>query len=288
MTTFYRPSHQYFNSFAEPAVAFLEKQAASLNLPVKIYHPVDDKNPVVVMTWEGSQPELPTILLNSHMDVVSVYEEYWTHPPFAAEMNDNGDIIARGTQDMKCVGMWYLAAIRALKRLGVDRLKRTVNLIYVPDEEEGGLRGMDGFTKSEAFKAMNVAFALDEGGTSRDDGTLTANYFEKTIWDFDLIFHGISGHGSSLFDNTSGEKLNYVVAKMYELREIEKKKANELNYPRENTTSINLTMLKGGVQSNVIPAEMTATFDIRLSINTELEQLEQQVGIYSKILKLFQ
>lgn len=118
----------------EPAVAFLEKQAASLNLPVSIHHPVDDKNPVVVMTWEGSQPQLPSIMLNAHMDVVPAFAEYWKHPPFAAEMEENGDIFARGAQDMKCVGTWYLAAIRALKRQGIERLKRTVHIIYVPDE----------------------------------------------------------------------------------------------------------------------------------------------------------
>ncbi|KOB72895.1 Aminoacylase, partial [Operophtera brumata] len=32
------------------------------------------KKPVVVITWQGAQPELPSILLNSHMDVVPVYE----------------------------------------------------------------------------------------------------------------------------------------------------------------------------------------------------------------------
>lgn len=35
---------------------------------------------------------------------------------------------------MKCVGVQYLAAIRALKRDGVKQLKRTVHIIFVPDE----------------------------------------------------------------------------------------------------------------------------------------------------------
>lgn len=74
------------------------------------------------------------------------------------------------------------------------------------------------------------------------------------------------------FDSTAGEKLNHVVGKMTEYRQNEKRKLNELKYPRANVTTINLTMLKGGVQSNVIPTEMTATFDIRL-INTGLAEL---------------
>lgn len=124
-----------------------------------------------------------------------------------------------------------------------------------------------------------MIFALDEGGTSRGDGVLPASYFEKTIWDFELTFHGQSGHGSALFNSTAGEKLNYVVGKMTEYRNNEKRKLNVLKHPRENVTTINLTMVRGGVQSNVIPAEMSATFDIRLSINTELAELEQQVQI---------
>jgi aminoacylase len=34
------------------------------------------------------------------MDVVPVEEEHWKFPPFAAEIDDNGDIYARGTQGL--------------------------------------------------------------------------------------------------------------------------------------------------------------------------------------------
>lgn len=65
------------------------------------------------------------------MDVVPVYKELWTHDPFGAEMDENGNIYARGTQDMKSVGMQYLGAIRALKSKNI-RLKRTIHVTYVP------------------------------------------------------------------------------------------------------------------------------------------------------------
>lgn len=88
-------------------------------------------NPVVVITWTGLVPDLPSILLNSHMDVVPVYPEEWSHPPFAAEIDEKGRIYARGTQDMKCVGMQYLAAIRALKK--ANRIfRRTIHVSFVP------------------------------------------------------------------------------------------------------------------------------------------------------------
>ena len=65
------------------------------------------------------------------MDVVPVFEEFWTHPPFSADIDAEGRIFARGAQDMKCVGAQYLATVRALKRDGVH-LKRTLHLIFVP------------------------------------------------------------------------------------------------------------------------------------------------------------
>jgi len=53
--------------------AFLIRQAQSLDLPVKVYH-VHPKKPIVILTWVGTQPTKPSILLNSHMDVVPVFE----------------------------------------------------------------------------------------------------------------------------------------------------------------------------------------------------------------------
>lgn len=63
--------------------------------------------------------------------VVPVDEEQWTHPPFGAEIDEAGRIFARGSQDMKSVGMQYLGAIAALKSNGV-RLKRTIHVTFVP------------------------------------------------------------------------------------------------------------------------------------------------------------
>lgn len=109
----------------------MEEQAKSLDLLFQIHHPVDERKPVAVLTWLGTNPNEPSIVLNSHMDVVPVYENQWTHPPFAAEIDSDGKIFARGTQDMKSVGMQYLAAIRALKRNDIH-LKRTIHVIFVP------------------------------------------------------------------------------------------------------------------------------------------------------------
>lgn len=115
----------------EPCLKLLERQANELQLTFTVYHPSHPKKPVVALSWIGSEPSLPAILLNSHMDVVPVYSEYWTHKPFDADIDDDGRIIARGAQDMKCVGMQYLSAIKRLKDQGVV-LRRTIHVLFVP------------------------------------------------------------------------------------------------------------------------------------------------------------
>ncbi|XP_031625236.1 aminoacylase-1A-like [Contarinia nasturtii] len=265
----------------EPCMDFLKKQADSLGFEVTIYYPVNKQNPVLVMTWKGSDPDLPSIMLNSHMDVVPVAEEYWEHPPFAAKMDEYGNIYARGSQDMKSVGMQYLAAARALQLKGITQPKRTIHLTYMPDEEVGGYLGMGPFVASDAFKKMNVGFTLDEGYPSTTDHLEVFNR-EKPSCKITVVAHGHSGHGSQLFDDTAAVKLNYVVNKFMELRRNETAKWKEEKYPYGNVTSINLTILNGGLKSNVVPPEMEAVFDVRLSIDTDWDEFERMIKSWEK------
>lgn len=159
---------------------FIKRQAASLDLPVDVVYPVNNANPVVIVKWLGSQPDLPSIMLNSHMDVVPVFPELWTHGPFSADLDDEGRIFARGTQDTKGIGTQYLGAIRVLKAKGYQP-KRTIYVTFVPDEELGGFLGMQGFVKGSRFKELNVGFSLDEGCSNLSDSYFIF-YAERTTW----------------------------------------------------------------------------------------------------------
>lgn len=46
-----------------------------------------------------------------------------------------------------------------------------------------------------------------------------------------------------------------------------------------NVTTINLTILKGGVQGNVIPPELTVTFDVRLAVNADHDEFQRDVSL---------
>lgn len=68
----------------------------------------------------------------SHIDVVPE-GNYWTYPPFGAEIHD-GYIYARGATDNKGATLASIYAVRALKELGAP-LERRVRLIIGCDEE---------------------------------------------------------------------------------------------------------------------------------------------------------
>lgn len=84
------------------AANFIISEAKSISLESQSIEFVT-KKPIVLLKWIGSDPSLPAILLNSHVDVVPFEEDKWDHPPLGAEIDEEGKIYARGTQDMKSV-----------------------------------------------------------------------------------------------------------------------------------------------------------------------------------------
>lgn len=62
----------YYKLCLDECVQFLQNQAKSMGLPSAVYY-MAPKKPVVIITLLGQKPELPSLLLTSHMDVVPVY-----------------------------------------------------------------------------------------------------------------------------------------------------------------------------------------------------------------------
>ncbi|XP_026739876.1 aminoacylase-1-like [Trichoplusia ni] len=257
-------------------VEFLKKMAGELGLPVVVYEFVP-KKPVVVMSWVGEQPDEPSILLNSHIDVVPVNEENWLYPPFSAHINEDGYIYARGTQDMKSIGMMHIEAVRKLKEAGV-KLKRTFHLSFVPDEEIGGLDGMAKFSESNEFKKLNIGFALDESVSNKDPNEIIAFNSERTSRQITVSCPGQPGHGSLLTSNTAGERLHHIISQFMGFRAQEKKKVEEDGVWIGDVTTINLTQISGGVQINVLPDNLTVSFDIRIAPQVDHDEFEAMLS----------
>uniref|UniRef100_A0A2I2ZTA1 N-acyl-aliphatic-L-amino acid amidohydrolase n=1 Tax=Gorilla gorilla gorilla TaxID=9595 RepID=A0A2I2ZTA1_GORGO len=188
------------------AVAFFEETARQLGLGCQKVE-VAPGYVVTVLTWPGTNPTLSSILLNSHTDVVPVFKEHWSHDPFEAFKDSEGYIYARGAQDMKCVSIQYLEAVRRLKVEG-HRFPRTIHMTFVPDEEVGGHQGMELFVQRPEFHALRAGFALDEGIANPTDA-FTVFYSERSPWWVRVTSTGRPGHASRFMEDTAAEKLAF-------------------------------------------------------------------------------
>ncbi|KAB1209875.1 Aminoacylase-1 [Morella rubra] len=231
--------------------------------------------PVILLKWLGSNPELPSILLNSHTDVVPVEQEKWSHHPFGAHLDRQGNIYARGSQDMKCVGMQYLEAIRKLKASGFEPV-RSIYLSFVPDEEIGGHDGAEKFVDSDVFKNLNVDIVLDEGLASPDE-YYRAYYAERCPWWLVIKATGQPGHGAKLFDNTAMENL------LKSIESVRRFRASQFDLVKAGlkgegeVVSVNMVFLKAGTPSPT-PSEAEAGFDIRVPPTADPESLERRIS----------
>uniref|UniRef100_A0A8B9HP78 N-acyl-aliphatic-L-amino acid amidohydrolase n=1 Tax=Astyanax mexicanus TaxID=7994 RepID=A0A8B9HP78_ASTMX len=233
----------------DAALKFLTRISEELGLPMKNIE-VCPGRVVTIITWTGTNPAVKSVLLNSHTDVVPVYQEHWKYDAFAAVKDAEGNIYGRGTQDMKSVTIQYIEAIRRLKAAG-KRFPRTIHLSFVPDEEVGGHKGMETFINHPEFQKLNVGFALDEGSP---------------------------GHGSRFVENTAAEKLRRIINSFLDFRASEKQRLDTSEcFTLGDVTTVNMTMVNGGVAYNVIPAEMDVSFDMRIPPTVNLQEFEEQI-----------
>ncbi|KAJ0174762.1 hypothetical protein K1T71_009870 [Dendrolimus kikuchii] len=261
-----------------PGVNFWKSLAAQENLPFQV-HELSPGYPIIVIEWTGSDPVLSSIMLNSHMDVVPANEEDgWKYPPFSGYIDENGNIYGRGTQDMKSVSLQYFEALRRLRAQGVQLL-RTIYMTIMPDEEVGAVNGMVPFLESEAFKALNVGFELDEGTSYPVPMTLVF-YQDKVVWQIQVDCYGVAAHGSTFpeTNSTATGKCRNVINRLLEYRDEEYEIYSTAPMTDAGIyTSVNLNIISGGTASNVIPAHVSLVIDIRLGTIVNEDKLQAKL-----------
>ncbi|XP_074286325.1 uncharacterized protein LOC141611637 [Silene latifolia] len=271
-----QPNPNYYE-----ATDFILSQAKSLSLESQVIEFVN-KKPLILLKWPGLNPDLPSILLNSHTDVVPVETHKWVHQPFAAHLDSNGDIFARGSQDMKCVGLQYLEAIRKLKESKFEPT-RTIYLSFVPDEEIGGHDGAEKLADSDMFEKMNVAIVLDEGLASPGEKYRTFYAERSPMWTV-IKATGAPGHGAKLYDNTAMENLLKSIESVRRFRASQFDMVKAGLKAEGEVISVNMAYLKAGTQSptgfvmNMQPSEAEAGFDIRVPPTADQVALERRIA----------
>uniref|UniRef100_A0A8C9T4I5 N-acyl-aliphatic-L-amino acid amidohydrolase n=1 Tax=Scleropages formosus TaxID=113540 RepID=A0A8C9T4I5_SCLFO len=249
------------------ALRFLDRMALELKLPAKKVE-VCPGRVVLIMTWLGSKPSLKSIVLNSHVDVVPVYQVS-TRPSLG-----NLRPLCRALKPLRVVT--YIEAVRRLRARGTT-LPRTVHFLFVPDEEVGGHAGMEMFVKHPEFTKLNIGFALDEGLANPGE-SYTVFYGERNPWWITVKCPGDPGHGSRFVENTAAEKLRRVINAFLDFRESERKRLNTGEcFTLGDVTTVNMTKVNGGVAYNVVPAHMDVSFDMRIPPTVDLQDFEERI-----------
>lgn len=262
------------------AVEFLNNTILTLlpHAKVNTFEYVSGK-PVVLVTLLGKAPSLPSILLNSHMDVVPVEESKWAAdtPPLGARVV-NGQVFARGAQDMKSVGLQYIEALKSLFEASW-RPARTLHVLFVPDEEIGGRDGMREFTQSDLFPKLNVGFCLDEGEPSETE-RYNVFYGERRPWWFKITVTNAPGHGATFPEVTASTQLvDLVASRALKFRNTQLQLQAELGKSIGEIISVNIPFIDAGSDTamNVIPSTATVGFDLRIPPTVSNQNMEKEI-----------
>lgn len=249
---------------------------------------------------DGSRP--PIILLN-HTDVVTADPKAWSVPPFSAEVR-NGSIYGRGAQDMKAEGMLQAMVLIALKREGARLARDVIFLGVADEEVGGTGTGWMLEHKRDLLAGAEYLINeggenIVQNGVVPLWGVDVA---EKTPFWLRLTARGPAGHGSAPLPDAATHRLVRALARVadytaplkvlpeaqrelcdearaHALRDAEqichletslrdpafrKRLAEKPEWTPLLRNTISLTVLRGGPQTNVIPAEATAELDVRL------------------------
>src|SRR5256884_3168771 len=102
------------------------------------------------------------IVPHHHIDVFYADRRYWTVDPFGGAIRD-GYLYGRGAIDMKSTGILHLAAVLALKRVGVP-LKRDLVFLATADEEAGSVHGARFVADARRDWLAGAQYAISELG----------------------------------------------------------------------------------------------------------------------------
>lgn len=220
---------------------------------------------MILISYEGTDPSLPSLVLNHHVDVVPVNEEQWKFQPFEASIHE-GKLYGRGTQDMKSVGVCHYFALKKLKDEGF-KPSRSIHIAMLPHEEVGGFAGAGFFVMSEEFKSLNVGFVLDEGLPSGSNEKLLLKVSERKPMQMSITSLGEMTHGSRLSSSNAIHELVLFLAKVANFQKEQRQKDDPSGLLLSmNITSFQAGVIKNGsVALNIVPADATATLDVRVS-----------------------
>lgn len=196
----------------------------------------------------------PVIALNAHGDVVPPGLN-WTADPYGAEVRD-GYMYGRGVAVSKSDFATYAFALRALQAAAAQgaRLDGTVELHFTYDEEVGGAIG-PGWLLAQKISAPDYAISAGfaYGITTAHNGCL---HLEVEVV-------GKSGHAAEPERGVDAlEAATGLLSDLYALRK--SYAAIRSATPGITSPTLVVGLIKGGINTNVVPDNVTFRIDRRI------------------------
>lgn len=194
-----------------------------------------------------------------HTDVVPVgLESDWTHPPFAAEI-ENGILYGRGVADMKGGNCAFVAAVSRFLADHPD-FSESISLLITGDEEAKSVNGtvkvLDWMRNKKQMP--NVALVGEPSNTNHMGEIIRVG--RRGSLSGTIMIKGIQGH--SAYPERSDNPVPHLVRLLSRL--IDEKLDNGTNDFQPSHIVISSVDV-GNPASNVIPARAEALFNIRFN-----------------------
>ncbi len=192
-----------------------------------------------------------SVLLNAHGDVVPPGEG-WTHDPYGGEIAD-GKIYGRAAAVSKCDFSTYAFAVRALEAV-VQPKAGTVELLFTYDEEFGGEVGPGWLLKHKVIHPdLMIAAGFSYQVITAHNGCLQ---MEVTV-------HGKMAHAAIPDSGVDAlQAAVQILNALYAQNTLYKQVCSAV----EGITHpyLNVGMIEGGTNTNVIPGRVTFKLDRRM------------------------
>jgi len=238
------------------------------SLGFQIHHyPFGDVNNLWAIRDQGS----PCFVFAGHTDVVPPGDEKaWSHPPFSATIDD-GRLYGRGAADMKSSIAAMITAIEQFLSKH-NHFTGSIALLITSDEEGDAINGTVKVVEKLLHDGTPVDYCLVGEATCANTFGDTIKVGRRGSLTGKIQVHGKQGHIAypALADNPIHRALPALSA------------ISELSFDKGNAhfqpSSLQFADVQSGVgASNVIPGELSATFNVRYSPETTAEKIKQCV-----------
>ena len=232
---------------------YIDAWCRELGAEVTVY-PREEIGDLRLAVWNADAPGKP-IMMIAHMDTVWPVGTLDTMP-----LRREGDVLfGPGALDMKCGIVTTLEAIRGLRDRG-ELPYRPIWVFFNADEETG----------SRYSRELIHEMAAGAGLVLVVEPAAEADAFKA--WRKGIAHYTITAHGrASHAGNAPEAGINAVIEAAHQALYLHS--LNDL----PNGTSVSVTVIHGGIATNVIPAEAAMNVDVRFLKMSEAERVDAAV-----------